>query len=262
MDLDSRYLYGCSQGTVMLWDRETMACVHTWDGLPRGARISVDGDRIYCTTLYDAGAGCSRLPGIGDLYIAEEKTALKSYDYVNRDGFVPVTWERFGLLCQALSEEFELLGVEAVVGIARPGLFPAAQIALSLRTELFPVRVTRRVNDEVVHERPVWKVPVSPEVAGKVVAVVDEIADTGESLALVAQAVRQAGAARVITATLAAHTWASPAPDLCPLVTDSLVLWPWDQRVLIDGRWAAHPELVGAAGEQGKRLPDGWDDQP
>ncbi|MFZ5824958.1 MAG: phosphoribosyltransferase [Bacillota bacterium] len=186
---------------------------------------------------------------------------MKSYDYVNRDGFVPVTWERFGLLCQALAEEFQRHGVEAVVGIARPGLFPAAQIALSLRTELFPVRVTRRVNDEVVYERPVWKVPVSPEVAGKVVAVVDEIADTGESLGLVAQAVRQAGAARVITAALAAHTWASPAPDLCPLVTDSLVLWPWDQRVLIDGRWVAHPELVGAAAGQGKRLPAGWDDR-
>ncbi|MFZ5824959.1 MAG: hypothetical protein ACOY94_11570 [Bacillota bacterium] len=52
MDLDQRYIYGCSKGTVMLWDRESMACVHTWDGLPRGSRISVDGDRIYCTTLY------------------------------------------------------------------------------------------------------------------------------------------------------------------------------------------------------------------
>lgn len=183
---------------------------------------------------------------------------MQSYHYENRDGFVPVTWERFGELCRALAEALRAEGANAVVGIARPGLFPATQVALHLRTEMFPVRVTRRVNDIVTHARPVWKVPVSPDVAGKVVAVIDEIADTGESLALVAQAVREAGAARVITATLAAHTWASPPPDLCPLITNGLVLWPWDQRVLDGNRWSAHPELVDAAASQGKQLPEGW----
>lgn len=186
---------------------------------------------------------------------------MKSYDYVNRDGFVPITWERFAELCRALAEALQERGAEAVVGIARPGLFPATQVALHLRSELFPVRVTRRVNDVVTHAHPVWKVPVSPEVAGKVVAVVDEIADTGESLALVAEAVRQAGAAHVVTATLACHTWSKPRPDLCPLVTDGLVLWPWDQRVLQHDRWVAHPELVEAAASQGKPLPGGWADE-
>ncbi|HYF91247.1 MAG TPA: phosphoribosyltransferase [Symbiobacteriaceae bacterium] len=183
---------------------------------------------------------------------------MKSYDYAYRDGFIPITWDRFAELCRALAEGLAEQGVRAVVGIARPGLFPATQVALHLRTELYPVRVTRRVADVVTHAHPVWKVPVSPEVAGKIVAVVDEIADTGESLALVAEAVRAAGAARVITATLASHTWAAPRPDLCPLVSDALVLWPWDQRVLIGGAWTAHPELVGAAAAQGIALPPGW----
>ncbi|HWI53063.1 MAG TPA: phosphoribosyltransferase [Symbiobacteriaceae bacterium] len=183
---------------------------------------------------------------------------MKSYDYTNRDGFVPVTWEGFAELCRALAEALRAEGVGAVVGIARPGLFPAAQVAMHLRTDLFPVRVTRRVADVPIHDHPIWKVPVSPEVAGKVVAVIDEIADTGESLALVAEEVRRLGAARVITVTLAAHTWANPKPDLCPMETDALVLWPWDQRVLADGAWAPHPELVAAAASQGKELPPGW----
>ncbi|MBN1424651.1 hypothetical protein JXA88_08845 [Candidatus Fermentibacteria bacterium] len=183
---------------------------------------------------------------------------MKSYDYVNRDGFAPISWERFSELCREMVEELGRLNVGAVVGIARPGLFPATQIALSLRTELYPVRVTRRVNDVVAYAKPVWKVAVSPEVAGGVVAVVDEIADTGESLALVAEAVRQAGAERVVTATLACHSWATPQPDVCPLVTDSLVLWPWDQRVLFRNKWVAHPEYIKAAVDQGKKLPSGW----
>lgn len=183
---------------------------------------------------------------------------MQSYNYVNRDGMAPITWERFAALCRTMAEELSGLGVEAVVGIARPGLFPATQVALHLRTELFPVRLTRRVNDVVTYVHPVWKVPVSPEVAGKVVAVIDEIADTGESLALAAEAVRKAGAVRVVTATLAAHTWANPRPDVCPLVTDALVLWPWDQRVLADRSWAPHPEYVAAAASQGKQLPPEW----
>ena len=37
-----------------------------------------------------------------------------------------------------------------------------------LRGELYPVRVTRRVADIVTYQHPVWKVDVSPEVAGEV----------------------------------------------------------------------------------------------
>lgn len=67
-------------------------------------------------------------------------------------------------------------------------------------------------NDVVIHDTPVWKVDVSPEVAGKVVAVIDEVADSGATLALVADRVRGLGAARVVTASLVAHTWAEPVP--------------------------------------------------
>jgi len=116
---------------------------------------------------------------------------------------------------------------------------------------LYPVRVTRRINDEVVHKSPVWKVPVSPEVRGKVVAVVDEIADTGETLALVADSVRANSSARVVTACLVNHTWANPAPDVSALVTDAFVIFPWDRRVLMAGEWQPHPEIVAALRAQG-----------
>jgi hypoxanthine phosphoribosyltransferase len=113
------------------------------------------------------------------------------------------------------------------------------------------VRVTRRINGEIVHKSLVWKVPVSPEVKGKVVAVVDEIAEAGETLAFVADNVRENGAARVVTACLSNHTWASPAPDVSTLVTDAFVIFPWDQRVLMAGEWQRHPEIVAALRAQG-----------
>jgi hypoxanthine phosphoribosyltransferase len=109
---------------------------------------------------------------------------MKSYDYAHRQGVRTISWEAFVTLTDQLAEALEQAGVEVIVGIARAGLLPATVVACNLRRELYPVRITRRVNDEVRFSPPVWKVPVSPDVAGKVVAVVDEIADTGETLAL------------------------------------------------------------------------------
>jgi len=142
------------------------------------------------------------------------------------------------------------LGAMVMVGAARAGLFPATAICLMLRRELYPARISRRVNDEVKHLHPVWIVDVAPSVKDKIVTVVDEIADTGETLALVAERVKERGAKRVVTATLVAHTWAKPMPEVVALVTDALVLFPWDERVYQDGKWQPHPELVEALKHQ------------
>ncbi len=171
---------------------------------------------------------------------------MKSYDYSHRKGVEEISWERFASLSATLAERLAIEKIDVIVGIARAGLFPATAVACALRKELFPVRITRRVNDLVMYQNPVWKVDVPKEVAGKVVAVIDEIADTGETLRLVAQRAREQGAARVLTACLMSHRWAEPAPDYVGLVTDALVILPWDRRVYQDGKWQVHPELDNA----------------
>ena len=171
---------------------------------------------------------------------------MKSYDYSQRKGVEEISWERFASLTATLAEGIALEEIEVVVGIARGGLFPATAVACALRKELFPVRITRRLNDLVTFQQPVWKVDVSKEVEGKIVAVIDEIADTGETLQMVAQRVREQKAARVITACLVSHSWARPAPDHTALVTDAMVIFPWDKQVYQDGKWQAHPELADA----------------
>jgi hypothetical protein len=178
---------------------------------------------------------------------------MKSYDYAHRQGVEEIDWQWFANLARKLAEALAGEGVDVVVGIARAGLIPATTVACMLRRDLFPVRVTRRRNDVVVHDRPVWQVDVTPDVAGKVVAVIDEMADTGETLALVAARVRERGAARVVTAALVAHTWASPAPDHVALTTDALVIFPWDKQVWSGGQWQLHPELEAAIAAQEHR---------
>ena len=171
---------------------------------------------------------------------------IKPYDYFQRKGVEEISWTQFGKLAAILSERLAVEDLDIIIGIARAGLFPATAVACALRREFFPVRVTRRLNDQVVSQHPIWKVDVPAQVSGKTVAVVDEIADTGETLALVAQRILERGAARVVTASLVKHGWASPAPDYVALVSDALVIFPWDKHIFQHGHWQVHPELAEA----------------
>ncbi len=175
---------------------------------------------------------------------------MQSYDYAHRSGVEPVTWERFAELSRTLAERLAPYNIDAVVGTARAGLFPATAVSIMLRRELYPARVSRRFNDEVKFHHPQWIVDVAEDVRDQIVAVVDEIADTGETLAMVAERVKQRGAKQVITASLVAHSWADPMPDVVALISDALVMFPWDEKVFIDGQWQLHPELVEALKHQ------------
>ena len=177
---------------------------------------------------------------------------VRSYDYARRVGVRPLSWEEFGALTVRLAESLAPAGIEAVVGVARAGLLPAVAVAAALRCNLHPVQLTRRENDLVVRQAPEWKVRVSPAVAGRVVAVVDDVADSGQTLGMVADEAVKAGARRVVSVALAAHTWADPAPDIAGLISDELIIFPWDEHVLFDGRWGLNPELESAIVDLGE----------
>lgn len=182
---------------------------------------------------------------------------MKSYDYAQRKGTEEISWERFGELYRTLTEWLGDKRIDIVIGIARAGLFPATAVACALRRELYPVRVTRRVNDIVQYESPIWRVDVSSMVTGQRVAVIDEIADSGETLALVASRALERGARQVWTVSLVAHSWADPQPDFTALVSDALVIFPWDKQVYSDGSWQLHPEIDEAIKAQNQDTPNG-----
>ena len=169
---------------------------------------------------------------------------MKSYDYAHRQGVLQISWADFGQLAMKLVELAAPTRPEIVLGIARAGLFPATALACMLGCELFPVRITRRLNDQVVYPKPVWKTPVPADVAGKTVLVVDEIADSGETLALVSQAALDLGAAQVSTACLTSHTWAKPMPQVVALLSDAFIIFPWDEQRYFDNQWQPTPEVV------------------
>jgi hypoxanthine phosphoribosyltransferase len=177
---------------------------------------------------------------------------VQSYDYANRAGVRELSWDDCADLAHRIAEELAARDIELIIGVARAGLFPATTVAMALRREFYPVRLSRRIDDEVRFDVPVWRVPVTADVAGRRVAVVDEIADTGQSLDLVKRAVLDAGARRVTTACLVSHSWSDPAPDVAATASDELIIFPWGRQVYVDGAWRLNPELEAALRHQNR----------
>ena len=167
-----------------------------------------------------------------------------SYDYSTRKGILPISWNDFHGLVKALAVAVAPWRPEIILPVLRGGAYPGALLAQILQVEVYPVRLSRRENDVVVHESPRWLVEPPPVVAGRRVLVVDEMCSTGETITLVRQRALALGAAEARAAVLYAHTWGVAVPDYIGLITDELVLNPWDREIFTDGAFRFHPEYV------------------
>jgi hypothetical protein len=117
--------------------------------------------------------------------------------------------------------------------------------------EVFPVRLSRRVNDVVTYDRPQWLVRPPDQVSGRRVLIVDEISSTGETLTLVKEEAQRLGADQVRCAVLYAHTWGTGVPDYIGLISDELLINPWDREIFASGEFVMHPEYAAALQQQG-----------
>lgn len=177
------------------------------------------------------------------------------YDYSTRRGIHPISWEDFHGLCKGLVRAVALFAPEIILAVGRGGFYPGTLIAHMLRVEIYPVRLSRRVNDVVQYDHPQWMVRPPDVVRDRRVLVVDEIASTGETLGFVRQEALSLGAQEVRCAVLYAHTWGADVPDYVGLISDELLLNPWDREIFADGAFVMNPEYVVALRQQGL-MPD------
>jgi hypoxanthine phosphoribosyltransferase len=174
-----------------------------------------------------------------------------SYDYSTRSGVRPIAWDEFHGLVKALAVAVAPWRPEVVLPVLRGGAYPGALLAHILQIEVYPVRLSRRQDDVVVRQTPRWLVEPPAAVRGRRVLIVDEMCSSGETLRMVKARALELGAAEARTATLYSHTWGVDAVDYTGLITDELVLNPWDREIYRDGGFHFHPEYADALAEQG-----------
>jgi len=175
---------------------------------------------------------------------------MTSYNYQSRQGILPISWEDFHGLCKALALAVSQFQPEIILPCGRGGYYPGTLISHLLQAEPYPIRLTRRVHDEVVRDAPQWLAEPPAIVTGKRVLVVDEISSSGETLRMVGDKLAQMSARKVRCAVLYAHPWGIDIPDYVGIITDALVLNPWDREILRDGKFIFHPEYSAALMEQ------------
>lgn len=128
-----------------------------------------------------------------------------------------------------------------VVGVAKGGVFAGGAIAAVLGAEFYPVRIEKRRRDAA----PLADVIVElPDLSGKRVLVVDDVAATGATLARARALARKAGAKEVRTAVLVARPQGA-RPDFAAYETDELVLFGWDYQLDASGGGPVDPGEVG-----------------
>jgi len=161
-------------------------------------------------------------------------------------GVLEVDWPFFGELCRALAlKVFRGYDPDVVIGIARAGVIPGAVVASILQRDFASVAITRTESGA----RPVVLAGPPRLVTGKRVLIVDETCDTGDTMKIALNAVRELKPAAVKTAV--SFRTGAYAPDFSALETDNFIILPWDRDVIIDGEIVMRPDYAEKLKELG-----------
>ncbi len=151
---------------------------------------------------------------------------------VNTDYEVPTWSQIFDMLfCQAQKIQNQSYTPDVVVGIARGGIISARILTDLLETpqlEILQIGFYTGINQTQL--KPTLKQPLSLNFAGKKTLIVDDIADSGESLKLAQTHLQEMGAKEIKTATLFKKPFSTLIPDFYEKQTSHWVVFPWDTK--------------------------------
>ena len=138
---------------------------------------------------------------------------------------------------------------DVIVGVSRGGWVPARVLCDLLNAPvLASIGVAFYADVGEAGSRPTLTQPLSVAVSGKMVLLVDEVADTGESLKLAKEQVVKEGAREVRTVTMYTKPWSTIKPDYDEKKTSSWIVFPWEmketiQSVAMGSKWKKRKEL-------------------
>lgn len=147
--------------------------------------------------------------------------------------YLILTWEDVYNLTLRLSERIVKSGFkpDVIVGIARGGWIPARILSDVLFAEtLQNIRIEYYSDVGKRGREPKITQPITGTMEGKSILLVDEVADTGDSLFHAIDHVKALGAGEVKSAVLHFKPWSRVAPDYFMVKTESWTVYPWEMR--------------------------------
>ena len=147
--------------------------------------------------------------------------------------FKVLSWDPIYSLLLNLAEAVRKSGFEPdiIVGVSRGGWIPARIMSDLLETpKLANVTAEFYVGVAETKREPSITQPVSVSVKDMKVLVVDDLADTGESLKLVNSHLKNQGASEVKIATIYYKPWSITVPHYYQKETRCWIVFPWEQK--------------------------------
>jgi len=123
---------------------------------------------------------------------------------------------------------------EILVAITRGGLFPALIISHELENrELYAVKCTHYDSKGCMMSAPSLQQKLPEGIcAGKKVLLIDEVADSGESLEMIGKALKRQKPKEVKTAVLHFKLSSRHRPDFFAKKTGEWIVYPWEKKSL------------------------------
>jgi hypothetical protein len=167
------------------------------------------------------------------------------------------TWNQIYKMLLNLAEKIRKNGFrpDVIVGVSRGGWPPARVLSdLMGNPNLANVKAEFYLGVAETKGEPALTQPVSMEVAGKKVLVVDEVADTGKSLKLVKEHVVEKGAVEVRIATVYYKPWSIVKPDYYEQETSRWIVFPWEIKETVRKIMKRGREKKKSVGEEVAKL--------
>ncbi|MCE4628218.1 MAG: hypothetical protein F7C34_03610 [Desulfurococcales archaeon] len=158
---------------------------------------------------------------------------------VNHGGEVPekleimhVSWEEIERIIEDIASKIRSsYNPEVIVAIIRGGLVPARLLSDHLGVDdILTLEIKLYEGIGVRGRRPYLRQPLTGEIRGKRVLLVDDISDTGLTLQLAQEIVSFYLPEEVKTAALYIKPWTSFVTDYYGGVTDKWVVFPWEKK--------------------------------
>lgn len=156
---------------------------------------------------------------------------------MTNERYLHLTWMDVQRLSEKLADQIAESGFrpDIIVAVSRGGFDPARILSdeLNIRS-LASLQVIYYAGINERNDKPQVKYPLNADISGLNVLVVDDVADSGNSLKVVKEYIDNLGPREVKMATLHHKPWSSFEPDFYAESVNKWIIYPWEPRESIE----------------------------
>ena len=145
--------------------------------------------------------------------------------------FDVLSWKRALKMILELSEKIvsDNFNPDIIIAILRGGMIPARALSDVLNIDaLGTLGLSFYKTIAETKDKPKVTQEVNVDISGKRILIVDDVADTGETLIEAVNYLRRKGAKEIKVATLHIKPWSKFVPDFVIEKTDKWIVYPWE----------------------------------